>query len=128
MAAAFGGFAFAFVLTDTPFCPLALFAGIPCPGCGLTRATLALLHGDVHTALRFHPLVPVLTPLFGAALLRATYDYVRGPGHTARPSAWWTGRTMTWGASILLVLVLGVWLSRFAGWFGGPVPVKSLLG
>ena len=25
----------------------------------------------------------------------------------------------------LLVAVVGVWLLRFAGWFGGPVPVQS---
>lgn len=27
----------------------------PCPGCGMTRATLRLLHGDVMGSLRFHP-------------------------------------------------------------------------
>jgi hypothetical protein len=41
------GAALAFVFLGPPVCPTALFFGIPCPGCGLTRATLALLQGDV---------------------------------------------------------------------------------
>jgi hypothetical protein len=113
------------ILTDTPFCPTALFLGIPCPGCGLTRATFALLRGDLHGALHLHPLAPVLTPLFGAAMLKVLADYVRGAEVTPTP-AWWTGRTVTWLATALLVAVVGVWLLRFAGWFGGPVPVQSL--
>lgn len=37
--------------------------GIPCPGCGMTRAYLALLFGDIVGAFRWHfmfPSVPVL--------------------------------------------------------------------
>lgn len=30
--------------------------GIPCPGCGMTRAYIALLHGDIKKAFYFHPL------------------------------------------------------------------------
>ncbi len=30
--------------------------GIPCPGCGLTRSWVALLHGDLAASLGFHPL------------------------------------------------------------------------
>ncbi|HEX5099987.1 MAG TPA: DUF2752 domain-containing protein [Polyangiaceae bacterium] len=113
-------------LTDTPLCPTAFFLGVPCPGCGLTRATLALLRGDVHGAMHFHPLVFVLTPLFGVALGTALVEYVRGPhAHASLPPAWWTGRTGLVLASALLVLVVGVWALRFAGFFGGPVPVES---
>lgn len=32
--------------------------GLPCPGCGMTRAVSALLHGDWHTAMLYHPLSP----------------------------------------------------------------------
>lgn len=113
-------------LTDTPLCPTAFFFGIPCPGCGLTRATLSLLHGDLAGAMRLHPLVFVLTPLFGLALGAALVDYVRGPrARVPSPPAWWTGRTGLALASALLALVVGVWALRFAGYFGGPVPVES---
>ena len=37
------------------FCPFAELTGLPCPGCGLTRATLALGTGDWHASLRYHP-------------------------------------------------------------------------
>ena len=102
--------------------------GFPCPGCGLTRATLALVHGDFAGALHLHPLVFVLAPLFSCALGKALFDYVRGPRtEPQRPlvPAWWTGRPGIVLASALLVLVVGVWALRFAGYFGGPVPVVS---
>jgi len=115
-------------LTDTPLCPTAFFLGIPCPGCGLTRATLALLHGDLRGALQLHPLVFILAPLFSFALGKALFEYVRGPAPRRSVSLarrYWTGRPGIVLASTLLVLVLGVWSLRFAGYFGGPVPVVS---
>ena len=36
-------------------CPSKLLYGIPCPGCGVTRATLMALHGDIIEALAFNP-------------------------------------------------------------------------
>jgi hypothetical protein len=114
-----------------PICPTALLFGLPCPGCGLTRATVALLHGDFAAAFRFHPLVIVLAPLFAGAMLKALVDYVRGTsaGTTTTSEArrsFWTRRAGIATASLLLVLVVGVWVLRFAGYFGGPVPVESL--
>ena len=48
-------------------CPFALITGTACPGCGLTRATLALGRGDMGAAMAFHPLVlVVLAWLVGA--------------------------------------------------------------
>lgn len=45
-----------FLLTDT-ICLSQLILGLPCPGCGLTRATLALLALDFPKAFQMHPLV-----------------------------------------------------------------------
>lgn len=118
------------VWLGAPLCPTALFLGLPCPGCGLTRATVALLRGDFAAAFRFHPLVVVLAPLFAGAMLKALSDYVRGGSAEAapaeRPPSFWTGSAGLATASVLLALVVGVWALRFAGYFGGPVPVESL--
>ena len=111
-------------------CPTALFFGIPCPGCGLTRATLALLRGDVGAALHFHPLVFVLTPLAAYALGTTLLDYVRGgtAGRTGALANWFgDARPLRRGvrAARRRARRLG---RRFAGYFGGPVPVESLRG
>jgi hypothetical protein len=117
---------FVFAAFGPPFCPSALFFGVPCPGCGLTRATVAMLRGDFAAALHLHPLSPVLVPLFGGAVALVLFDYVRGPERPRAVPAWWTSRTATIAFSGLLAVLLGVWLARFAGYFGGPVPVESL--
>jgi hypothetical protein len=38
-------------------CPVQAALGLPCPGCGLSRATAALLHGEWRAALTIHPFV-----------------------------------------------------------------------
>lgn len=42
--------------------------GVPCPGCGMSRALLALAGGDIALAFSFHPLVP-LVPFIGLVTL-----------------------------------------------------------
>jgi hypothetical protein len=41
-------------------CPMRSAIGIPCPGCGLTRACGALISGDFDRMLRFHALAPLV--------------------------------------------------------------------
>ena len=36
-------------------CLVKIVFGVACPGCGMTRAALRLLHGDLMGSLRFHP-------------------------------------------------------------------------
>ena len=100
---------------------------IPCPGCGLTRATLAIFHGHFSEALRLHPLVFVLSPIYSGAMIAALVDYVRGPEASPRPNkrGFTSGRAFMIAAILLLVLTLGIWVARFFGAFGGPVEVQS---
>lgn len=39
------------------FCPLIIFSGIPCPGCGVSRATLCFLTGRWQQAWQLNPMV-----------------------------------------------------------------------
>ena len=126
---ALGGVFGLILCSGMPFCPMAGLFGIPCPGCGLTRATLALAHGHLREAFAFHPLAFVLSPLFIMATSSAALTYVRGPRATAVqrvPNAWFASRGATALASALLVVTLGVWGLRFLGYFGGPVRVVTL--
>lgn len=53
-------------------CPFRLLTGLPCPGCGLTRSLVCLLHGDLATSVAFHPLGPLVAlALIGFILAEA---------------------------------------------------------
>jgi hypothetical protein len=49
--------------TVFPPCPLHASTGLWCPGCGATRASYLLLHGDIAGALHFNALWVLLAPL-----------------------------------------------------------------
>ena len=51
-------------------CPVRLLTGISCPGCGMTRAVLALLRLDIGLAIEMHPLVFLLPVAAAVYLLR----------------------------------------------------------
>src|SRR5262245_51015353 len=51
-------------------CPLRAMTGIPCPLCGMTRACVAIAHGDVIGALRFNPGVVLVVAAVILALAR----------------------------------------------------------
>ena len=40
-------------------CPILATTGVPCPGCGLTRAIMQLLHGDVAASIQTHAFAPI---------------------------------------------------------------------
>lgn len=41
-------------------CPSVVITGLPCPGCGLTRATFAFMRGDFLRAWELHPFIYIL--------------------------------------------------------------------
>ena len=55
-----------FVLVKTEiYCPIRYATGIPCPGCGMSRALGCLLRLDIPGSLRCNPaLIPCLIALF----------------------------------------------------------------
>jgi len=54
-----------------PGCPFHALTGVPCPGCGTTRAVLALARGDVTGAFGWNPLAAAALLLGGATCLLA---------------------------------------------------------
>jgi hypothetical protein len=51
------------------FCPFELLTGIPCPGCGMTRAVLCLISGNLSDALLYNPFSFFLLSLVTASIL-----------------------------------------------------------
>jgi len=84
-----------------PLCLFRLTTGIPCPGCGTTRAGLALLTGHFAEALRHNPLAACLLVL--AALGAATWLLARAIGREWRPSL--RGRARALGLIALAVAI-----------------------
>jgi uncharacterized protein DUF2752 len=52
-------------------CPFFRLTGVPCPGCGLTRACMLLLRGEVQASIRFHAFAPIFLVLI-AILITST--------------------------------------------------------
>lgn len=103
-------------LLDTPLCLTAALFHLPCPGCGLTRATLLLLHGQWRAAMALHPLAPLVSPLVIGGLGYVAVRYVV-TGKTT------VSRAFVWVAAGLSVALFLLWVARWLGAFGGPVPV-----
>ena len=58
---------------DGWICPFRHYLACPCPGCGLTRATVAMIKGDFREMLAYHALAPfflvgLVVIAFGAVL------------------------------------------------------------
>ena len=61
----------ALMLLDIYRCPFKAVTGIPCPGCGMTRAVLSACRGDFSGAFHYHPQWIVAVPLVLVELLNA---------------------------------------------------------
>ena len=96
-----GSLAYASALQFGWNCPIKYLTGVPCPGCGLSRALAALLRLDFWTALRFHPMVFVLPPV----VLYALFGKKPLLGSTKLE------RVLLWSA---VALDIGIWLVRLA--------------
>ena len=89
-------------------CVSRLTWGVPCPGCGLTRAFCFLSHGEVGDAIRFNATAPLAVLYVGAIWLYYVINAWRGA-----PPAWPTGRI----AEGALVVTLAFWAGRLAEFF-----------
>jgi hypothetical protein len=90
-------------------CPFVRLTGIPCPGCGVSRACAALLRGRWGLAMRYH----AFAPFFFIAILLFTLAAVL-PKHARRKLVAGVAiaeqkLAVVWS---LLVLLLVYWLVR----------------
>lgn len=103
-------------------CAFASLTHLPCPGCGSTRAVQALVEGDLDGVLRMNPFGPVMAALVAGFAAESVWAVLRG-GQAGRLGQSKVGRVMTWALVLAAVLEVALWVARFFGAFGGPVPV-----
>jgi hypothetical protein len=104
------------VFGGVPLCPSAAVLRTPCPGCGLTRATLAMLQGRWDAMLALNPAAPLVVPLVSGVVAWILLRYVTR-GDTAMP------RWLAWPMGLAFAVLMIVWVARQFGALGGPVPV-----
>ena len=86
-------------------CLFYTFTGLHCPGCGATRASHSLLHGEFEQALAWNPLFVILLPAIAYVLFRSAWQMWTGgpmPGY----------RFPIWVGKILLATVFLYWIVR----------------
>jgi hypothetical protein len=89
-----------------PGCLFHRITGLNCPGCGMTRAAHATLHGHLGEAFRFNPVGMVLFPAALMGLGLELIGWVRG-----EPLAWRLRAGGRWGWGIAALLLV-FWILR----------------
>jgi len=88
-------------------CPLRRLLGIPCPGCGMTRALAHLAKGEWRAAVALHPLAPLLAAELALGWMAA-----------GLAAAGWLGtRWRAWLPDVLgahAALFVALWAGRLA--------------
>ena len=77
-------------------CPIKYFLGIACPGCGMTRAWLAVLRLNFATAFAYHPLFLIGPIAIFAILFHQWIDF----------------RKWRWLGILLIILFISVYFLR----------------
>src|ERR1043165_1383188 len=98
-------------LLKFPSWPFPIFhpLGIPCPGCGMTRATLFLVRGEWKAALTLHAFAPILLMAFAVISFCAIAPRAQSEGVAARVEKLETHSGITF---FLLGGLILYWLAR----------------
>jgi Protein of unknown function (DUF2752) len=89
-------------------CPMRYGVGVPCPGCGLSRAIKALVSGDVAQAIAIHAFAPIALGVL--ALILCT---VLGTRTQRNQIAHYVRQIEQFGISTLLLIAFPLyWLIR----------------
>lgn len=89
------------------YCPVQLLFGVPCPGCGTTRACLSLLSLDIRGALSYQPVFLLNIFLFWYCIHRNIIrrNWIERGGR-------WNERLETAGLVLLIGIILVVYVAR----------------
>ena len=105
---AYWGFAVVFVLYDIAahamfhaFCPSVFLFGLPCPGCGMTRAVFFFITGQFQRGMQMNPL-GLLWILWAAYLVVMRYGFGK------------KAKGLMTAAGVIVVLMVAVYLYRLA--------------
>lgn len=89
-----------------PSCTFHRLTGLNCPGCGMTRAAHATLHGRIGEAFRFNPVGMALLPVVGIGVGIKILGWVRGRPLPFRMNV---GKYGVW---VLVGVVVVFWILR----------------
>ncbi len=102
-------------LMDGNTCLFKLFSGIPCPGCGMTRAYIRLAHFNISAALFYHPLF-IIPPILAIVILFKGKSFI---SKIYKSNIFWVA---------LLIVILGVWAVRMLLLFPDTPPMDYYKG
>lgn len=83
--------------------------GIACPGCGLTRSLVAMMHGQVRSAWQFNPAGLAVFAAVAFQLPYRTWHLWRRLRGSAAPRPVW----LNWSWAVIGTALVIQWLARF---------------
>ncbi|MFD7900618.1 DUF2752 domain-containing protein [Kitasatospora sp. NPDC059722] len=90
-----------------PFCPWRRITGLQCPGCGGTRMTYDLLHGDLAAAFHDNAMLLISLPL--VALMYVTWLREGLAGRSWRPPLGRRGTAAVLGTAVAWTVLRNLW-------------------
>jgi hypothetical protein len=100
------GLALAYTSLKVPlFCPLRAATGVPCPFCGMTTGTVAVLQGNIVAALAANPFSLAVPPLVTGGILSRLRSMFR-----ERPRREWSPIVRKAGLSLFFSALIASWI------------------
>ena len=86
-------------------CIFHLVTGLKCPGCGVTRMCVALMHLDFKSAYEYNQMIFILSPVLLFIFLTCVVGYIRN-------GCWETNRTQNVVLYVCIALLIGFGIAR----------------